>query len=212
MIVNSPAARPRGTTGYAEHAVDLIARYEELAPAYKHAEVLHLVPAAPSRVLDVGSGSGVDAAWLASMGHEVLAVEPTDAFRHYAEQHHASPRIDWLNDSLPSLARVVERRQTFALIMLTAVWMHLDEAERRTAMAVLAGLLGPEGSLVMAVRHGPVPEGRVMYEVPAVETIALASTCGLQCVLSVETESRQAANRDAGVTWSRLAFRSSTKA
>jgi len=61
--------------------------------------------------------------------------------------------------------------------------------------------------LLMAVRHGPAPDGRLMYEVPSEETVKLAADYGLGTVLSVETESRQAANRDAGVTWSRLAFR-----
>jgi len=133
----------RGTIGYAENAADLIARYELLPFAYKHAEVLHLIPTRPSRVLDVGAGSGLDAAWLASMGHEVCAVEPTFLFRQYAERNHASPRVEWVDDCLPSLDRVVERRQTFSLIMVTAVW---DDAERRKAMAVLASLLESEGT------------------------------------------------------------------
>ena len=41
---------------------------------------------------------------------------------------HPSPRIEWLNDSLPELATLRTRRETFDLVMLTAVWMHLDEA------------------------------------------------------------------------------------
>src|SRR3954452_1033736 len=65
-----------GTEGYPEDAPELIKRYESVSSAAVHKPILHLVPTNPCRVLDVGSGSGRDAAWFAAMGHEVVAVEP----------------------------------------------------------------------------------------------------------------------------------------
>ena len=127
--------------------------------------MLHLIPAVPGRVLDIGSGTGRDAAWFAGRGHSVVAVEPTDAMRLPAMALHPSPRIDWLNDSLPDLAALQARGETFDLVMLTAVWMHLDEAQRRQAMPNLAALLRPGGTIIMKIRHGPVPPGRRMFEV-----------------------------------------------
>ena len=70
-----------GTQGYAEQAPHLIEQYESLAFADKHRAVLHLLPDKTSQVLDVGAGTGADAAWLAARGHRVIAVEPT-AERH----------------------------------------------------------------------------------------------------------------------------------
>lgn len=197
----------RGSQGYTEQAPELIARYESIPFEYKHAELMHLFPPVPAMVLDIGAGTGADAAWLALEGHEVCAVEPTEAFRNFGESRHASPRIQWIDDCLPRLDRVVQRSRCYDLILLTAVWMHLDEHERQQAMPVLASVLAPGGILVMAVRHGPVPQGRTMFDVPAEETIALAEANGLSCILSIHTESRLAENREAGVTWSRLAFR-----
>jgi SAM-dependent methyltransferase len=196
----------RGTQGYAEEAAELIERYESLSFAYKHEAVLHLIPSAPAKAIDIGAGTGVDAAWLAAQGHQVVAVEPTGALREYGLRHHVSPLVEWVNDALPQLGRVAQRKHEFGLVMLTAVWMHLDEHERRVAMPVVASLLAPEGVLVMALRHGPVPAGRIMFAVSAEETVALAEARGLRCVLNVCTESRLAANREAGVTWSRVAF------
>ncbi len=46
-----------------------------------HQAVLHLIPTAPSRVLDVGAGMGRDTAALAALGHSVVAVEPVDELR-----------------------------------------------------------------------------------------------------------------------------------
>lgn len=195
-----------GTAGYAENADALVAGYESIAFADQHRPVLHLLPAMPGLVLEIGAGSGRDAAALAAMGHRVLAVEPVAALRSRAASLHPDPRIEWLDDSLPELARVTARGERFDLILLTAVWMHLDPAERRRAMPILAGLLRAAGRMIFAIRHGPVPPGRHMFAVPAAETPALAQAAGLTPVLNCATASLQPANRDAGVTWARLAF------
>lgn len=195
-----------GTRGYAEHAPELIERYESLSFAYKHAEVLHLIPSAPAKAMDIGAGTGADAAWLAGQGHPVVAVEPTEAFREHGLRRHPSPLIEWVDDALPHLDRLAHRRHEFRLVMLTAVWMHLDEHERRAAIPVLASLLAPGGVLIMALRHGAVPSDRIMFTVSADETVALAAAQGFRCVLNVHAESKLAANRQAGVTWSRVAF------
>jgi SAM-dependent methyltransferase len=200
------SAQVNGTEGYAEEAQELFERYEGIPAADAHRAVLHLIPAAPRRILDVGSGTGRDAAWFAARGHRVVAVEPTDAMRVPAMALHPSPRIEWLNDSLPDLAVLRARGDQFDLVMLTAVWMHLDEAQRRRAMPNLAALLRAGGMLILKIRHGPVPAGRRMFEVPAAETIELARMQGLNPVLNVRSESSQEANRLAGVTWTTLAF------
>jgi SAM-dependent methyltransferase len=195
-----------GTEGYAEDAPELFKRYESIPATDAHRAVLHLIPAMPGRVLDIGSGTGRDAAWFASRGHSVVAVEPTDAMRLPAMALHPSPRIDWLNDSLPDLAALRTRGEAFDLVMLTAVWMHLDEDQRRQAVPNLAALVRPGGTLIMKIRSGPVPPGRRMFEVNAEETIALARVERLHPVLNIRTESRQERNRAAGVRWINLAF------
>ena len=55
-------------------------------------------------MLDVGAGTGRDAAWLARLGHEVVAVEPSAAMRAEAERRHPAARIRWIDDRLPGLA------------------------------------------------------------------------------------------------------------
>jgi hypothetical protein len=88
---------------------------------------------------------------------------------------------------------------------MTAVWMHLDEAERRRAMPNVASLLRPCGILAMTLRYGPVPPGRRMFEVSTVETIALAADAGLE--LLVEEDAPTLLKRAVPVTWKRLVFR-----
>ena len=200
-------AKVSGTEGYAEEAEDLFKRYESISGAETHKAILHLIPTAESHVLDVGAGTGRDAAWFASMGHRVTAVEPTEAMRLPAMKLHPSPTIEWLDDSLPELALVRSRGEPFDLILLSAVWMHFDSAQRREAMASLAALLRTGGTIIMRVRHGPVPPGRRMFEIPDEETIELAGAHDLHTVLNLRTESTLQANRDAGVSWTHLAFK-----
>ena len=208
-----PCSEPipiRGTQGYAEQADELVPRYEAIDFLHKHRAVVHLLPAAPGYVLDVGAGTGADAAWFANAGYRVLAVEPTDEFRSRGSVLHPSPSIEWLNDSLPLLNGILHRQERFDIVMVTAVWMHLDEEERRAAMPRLASLLKSESALVLALRHGQVPTGRMMFAVSAEETIALAQSCGLAAVLNAQTPSLQPSNIEAGVTWSRIVFKLAT--
>ena len=200
-------AKIPGTQGYAEQAAELIPQYESISFAAHHAVELHLLPTLPGRILDIGAGTGLDAAWFAEQGHSVLAVEPTAEFRTAAMRLHPSPLIEWLDDALPNLDAVMGRGQRFDVVMLSAVWMHLDEAERGIAMPRVVSLLAPGGVMVLSLRHGPVPAGRRMFAVSGEETIALARQHGLGVVQNTNTESLQPGNRAAGVTWTRLAFK-----
>jgi SAM-dependent methyltransferase len=196
-------ARISGTENYAKEAPELLKRYESISFADTHAPVLHLIPPIPCRVLDIGAGTGRDAAGLVALGHSVVAVEPTEELRRGAILLHASPMIEWLDDSLPDLTAVRARKEEFDLIMLTAVWMHLDEAQRRLAMPNVSALLRHDGIMIMSLRHGPIPAGRRMFEVSAHETIALAQRSNLFCTLNREAE---ASLRQPGVSWTRLGF------
>lgn len=196
----------RGTEGYAQEAAELFKRYEAVPARDAHRAVLHLLPAAPASVVDIGAGTGRDAAWLAEMGHRVVAVEPTDAMRLGAMRLHTSPRIEWLDDSLPELALLRSRGERFALVMLNAVWMHLDADERARAMPHLASVVASGGTVIITLRHGPVPSGRRMFEVGAEETIALAGQEGLRPVLTMHAPTRLARNAVPGVSWTTLAL------
>jgi SAM-dependent methyltransferase len=198
------AVRVSGTENYAEEAPELLKGYESISFADTHRLVMHLIPTSPSRVLDIGSGTGRDAAGFAALRHLVVAVEPTEELRHGAMALHPSPMIEWLDDSLPDLAAIRARGEEFDVVMLTAVWMHLDGLQRRRAMPNVAALVRNGGVMMMSLRHGPVPPGRRMFEVSAEETIALAQPPGLCCILRREAEPSL---RQPGVTWTWLAFR-----
>jgi SAM-dependent methyltransferase len=199
-----PSRSVSGTEGYAAEADALARQYESITFAEAHAPYLHLIPTAASRVLDIGAGTGRDAAALAELGHDVVAAEPTDEMRAHAARLHPSPRIEWVDDSLPDLAVLTARADTFDLVMMTAVWMHLDDDQRRRAMPNLARLVRPGGMFIMSLRYGPVPKGRRMFVVSADETIALAADAHL--VLKLRFDNQPGGFGRTDVSWTKLVF------
>jgi protein-L-isoaspartate O-methyltransferase len=198
------AVRVSGTEGYGETADERVKQYESLAFEDVHRHMLHLFPTTPSRVIDIGAGTGRDAAAFARLGHTVTAVEPTPELRAHAQRLHREAAISWVDDWLPDLDRVHALGERYDLVMLTAVWMHLDQAERERAMVRVAPLLRPDGLMVLLLRHGPVPAGRRMFEVSSAETRELARRHGLETVHDSEGA---ALLGGPAVWWSRLAFR-----
>jgi SAM-dependent methyltransferase len=199
-----PSRGVSGTEGYAAEADALALQYESITFAEAHAPYLHLIPTTPSRVLDIGAGTGRDAAALAEMGHHVVAAEPTAEMRAHGARLHPSPRIEWVDDSLPDLAMLNARGEIFDLVMMTAVWMHLDDEQRRRAMPNVARLVRPGGTFIMSLRYGPVPPGRRMFVVTAEETIALAADANLALTLRFDNQPGGFGRTD--VTWTKLVF------
>lgn len=192
--------------GYETVASELFERYDALSTHEVNAPIMHLFPEQPGYILDVGAGTGRDAAWLASQGHRVLAVEPVDGLREGGRIRHTSPNIEWLGDRLPTLQTVNARPDVYDFIKLTAVWAHLDDAEQKASLDLLASLLAPGGRLAMSVKRGVAPMDRPIFPVSISDTIAQARSLGLNLILDLDAPSVQPVNQELGVTWTWLAF------
>lgn len=192
---------------YAADAAGSVARAEAISSAELYTPVADLLPTAAADVLDVGAGTGRDAAWFANQGHRVLAVEPVDAFRRAGRSLHGSTSFEWLDDRLPDLPRLMERQAVFDRVLLTGVWQHLSPDERRRAMPRLAALTSLDGLLILSLRHGPGAPTRPCFEAPPQDTIDAGAAAGLKLVLRRMAPSIQAANRASGVAWTWLALR-----
>lgn len=188
---------------YDANASEVAARYEALDPEGLHAWMADLLPGEPSLVVDVGAGTGRDAAWFAAAGHEVLAIEPSSAMRAEGQRLHDVPRIRWVDDSLPSLASTLRLGIAADVVLVGAVWQHVIPADRARAFRKLVTMLGAGGLLVMTLRRGP-DDGRGCHEVNADEVERLARDHGLEVVRRFEAE--DALGRPE-VRWTNLAFR-----
>lgn len=186
---------------YHQGADGFFQQYESMPFERVHADLLGCLPEAPGTVLDIGAGSGRDAAWFADAGFEVVAVEPAEALRSLGRAAHPSPRIQWMADRLPALEGTYRSGLTFDLIWLAGVWMHVPPADRARAFRKLAALLNPGGRLVFTLRQGPTPLGRIFHPVSADELEGWAGRHGLSVVL--RTHADDALGRD-GVSWTSL--------
>ena len=193
-----------GTAGYGANASALASQYESITFAEVYRDLIHLFPAQPATVVDIGAGSGRDAAALARCGHQVVAVEPTLELRREGQRLHGALPIDWMDDHLPALNVLRQSKRQFDVVLLTAVWMHLEPQERAVAMEAIAELAAVNGQVFMSLRHGPIPEGRVMSDVSAGDTVRLAARHGLLCHLQVEREDMLGRE---DIRWSFLALR-----
>lgn len=192
--------------GYVEDAAMLVPYWQKINPEEVFARVADFLPARPSRILDIGAGVGQDAAWFASHGHDVLAVEPVEAFRKAGQANPSAAAVEWLDDSLPDLVALKARRETFDLVMLIAVWAHLDPEQRRAAMPNIASQAAKGGRLIMSIRNGWAPQNRPVFEDTPDETIRLAQEAGLSLVYRNVCGSVMSINRSHNVTWTWLVF------
>lgn len=189
---------------YARDAQHLVQSFEGISSSDVYAHVAHLLPTRPARFIDVGAGTGRDAAWLAAQGHSVLAIEPTDHLRVTGMQLHPSRQITWLSDTLPDLERTRARGETFDRVVVCAVWQHLSARERARAMPNLTRLLAPDGLLIMILRHEP-DDPRRPGDTQRTDAENLARACGLRLTFARKGKPISP-NSARGVTLTWLAF------
>lgn len=167
-------------TQYDGKSIHFFETYESLEFQSMHKAFLRFLPKEGARCLDVGAGSGRDAAAMARRGYRVTAVEPSVGLRKLAERHHGGLSIDWLDDSLPELNVVRARRLKYAFILLSAVWMHIYPETRLKSLESLKELLEPDGYLAMTLRLGSPDTERTMFPVSSAELVRQAAVAGLK--------------------------------
>ena len=200
LMTTAPLARAyEGDAGRS-----LAVQYESLDPEKLHADILHWLPRLPASVIDIGAGSGRDAAWFASKGYSVLAVEPSATMREEGRRRHPDSGITWIDDSLPGLAGVYRLGASFDVAMLSAVWMHVPPRDRKRAFRKIVNLLKPNGMIVMCLKIDLVEADRGMHPVSADEVGRLARDNGAYLVSENISEDRLGRR---GTRWSTLVLK-----
>lgn len=111
------------------------------------------LPPAPARVLDVGGGPGVYAAWLASLGYEVTLVDPVARHREQAAAHGTFAVEDG-----DARALTAPDGSFDAVLMLGPLYHLVDPADRARALAEARRVAGTGGVVAAAFisRHAPI--------------------------------------------------------
>ena len=189
---------------YDENADKLVEIYEGISSDQLYDWLDDSLPNGPGIALDIGSGSGRDAAWLAEKGFEVIAVEPSTKMQSQAAKLHVNSKITWINDSLPFIAKVTKMGLSFDIILVSAVWQHIKQSDRARAFRKIISLLKPGGVLVLTYPLNYEDEREGFYLVEEREIKKLSSEHGL--MIAHESNSKDLLGRR-DKEWIRFAIR-----
>ncbi len=178
---------------------DRVARFETVDAAVLYAPVAAWMPSGLARVLDIGAGTGRDAAWFATAGHDVWAVEPDDRLRGAAEQLHGQAAV-WIKGALPEVAGVAGR---FDLVVMSAVWHLIAPQDHAAAWRRVFDLVAEGGRVVMSLRHDP--RGGAPQDMVAVVRQG-AEAAGFLRRAEIAAPSQQPGNAARGVHWTWCVF------
>lgn len=145
--------------------------YEDCLSASFVKLMLSRIAANPLDIFDLGAGTGIVAEHLASLGHRVVAVEPSAGMRAQAN----ATAYTLLDDRLPALKQTKALGRQYDVIIEIAVRMFLDTADRRAGFANAVSLLKPGGLYFTLVKHSPFAPERGAYDVTEAEVLALAA-------------------------------------
>lgn len=142
---------------YTNNAADIAQRYESVASPVECYFSAAFMPG--SRVLDIGCGSGRDAARLLANGFDAYGIEPVAALREAAMAAHPelAGRID--AGALPHTGDAF--KGDFDGILCTAVLMHLPDTDLLDAALAIRRLLKSNGRILLSIpaSRGDVQSG-----------------------------------------------------
>ncbi|MCG9759931.1 MULTISPECIES: class I SAM-dependent methyltransferase [Pseudoalteromonas] len=133
---------------------DIFNLYESLKTEDVHSSWISSINFDGKKVLDLGAGSGRDAAYLASKGTElVVAVDSSCEMLSLAKQKHGDKKIIWMNESLPDLSSLDSvSLGSFDFILCSAVLMFLDENAQVASLKTILRLLKKGGTAVVTIK------------------------------------------------------------
>jgi SAM-dependent methyltransferase len=189
---------------YDREAETLATRYANVKEALGEPWWSHKLPAAPARVLDVGAGTGLDAAWLARRGYDVVAAEPSREMARIGRALTNGASVTWIEDALPDLSVLRTSGAPFDFLLCSAVLQHIPVDLRARAFQSLAAVAKESATAAVLVRRGPSPAGRTMFPVDIDETCDMATQAGF--IIEEKSTVRDPENRPR-VAWLRLFLR-----
>ena len=130
-----------------------------LSKAFEALRLTHPSPSQKPRALDLGSGEGGDALWLASLGYEVVGVDistvAVERARARAAAENAGQAVFYAADALEWSQSAAEAGETFEVILASFFQSHVS-LDRTGILRAASRLLAPGGTIVL-VSHAAMP-------------------------------------------------------
>lgn len=132
---------------YNSKAAEVAKRYESVGGGVS--ELFPVLFRPGQSVLDIGAGSGRDMARLQALGIEAWGLEPSDELRAEAIRRHSELKDRLVAGALPSDLSALSGR-TFDAVVLSAVIMHIPDADIFDSAVAVRTLVKPDGRLVIS--------------------------------------------------------------
>jgi SAM-dependent methyltransferase len=143
----------RTVKAYELDARSLSARYESADMSRTHRVLLRHLPKG-GRILEVGCGSGRDAAFLLAQGFNITAIDASGGMIRAARAAHPDLAGRLRMAAFPLKARDPLLQQRFDAIAAIAVLMHLSDADLKAAAGQAAQLLDRSKILFISASTG----------------------------------------------------------
>lgn len=141
-----------------DRAEELARQYNALDRAKVHADLLAALPQGQAlRVLDIGAGSGADAAMFADLGHAVTAAEPAETLADIGKEVFKNKNIKWNTDVLPEMKEATEARECFDVVTSVGVLQYVDKESRASSLSKMFSLAAKGGHIEIQY---PTPASR----------------------------------------------------
>jgi 2-polyprenyl-3-methyl-5-hydroxy-6-metoxy-1,4-benzoquinol methylase len=193
---------------YNDNHKDLTEQYNSLSFENVHKSILSQLPL-EGNVLDIGCGSGRDAFALANKGLTVTAVDPSTNMLNSAKNNFSHDNITWIQDELPTLNKLKAENKKFDFILLSAVWMHIEQKDREEAFKTLQSLLNKNAKMVISLRHGVFHDARKEIKVSSEEVEGFSNDLNI-ISKSLLKNDKDALNRSE-VSWEIVMFQNTQK-
>ena len=186
---------------YSDNATALFDQYQSLSFDVVHQSWLRSINLSEYKTaLDIGAGSGRDALALHGFGLCVTAIESAKTLMNKGIEL-TGDKVIWKSYTLPELPSINEN--TYDVILISAVWMHLTKEQQRQSLSRLNALLNDNGILVITLRHGEFNDGRKAFDVNAARLVEEAKAFHL-AVLHTDSDTDQLNRPD--VCWETVVF------
>lgn len=172
---------------YDAHAAEVARRYESADAGKIRANLVRAFPPG-GRLLELGCGSGRDAAFLLSQGYSVTAVDASPAMLAEAVRLHPELKQHLLLHALPDPLPFGDGE--FDGVYSVALLMHLDKETLTPAFREIARVVRPGGRFLFSIpdlRKDPIvnerdPHGRLFTFLDEDDWVARATASGLALV------------------------------
>lgn len=174
-------------------AAAIATAYEQSSMEEVQRQLVRYLPGG-GRVLEIGCGSGRDAAFLTKEGFSVTAVDPSAGMIGEAVARHPVLEGRVLQEGFPLSPESPLLEEKYQAVVSIATVMHIPDSELFEFALQVRELLEPGGVLVISssvgregLRGNRDPSGRLMLERPPDELQLLFERTGFRYITGIET-------------------------